>query len=169
MSPLKFDSSFELEDFSIDQKTISIELSFPLYENRKYTKIAFEGLENHLNCSFPNYDDQYNKWTKNISNDCREVFKADLSWEKIKRDCKFHRYAETQANMFANMLLVPREKLFLKKKSLLEDKKNELREFKLEDEEMLNSFLAIHLSREFDVSEDVMIVALCNLKADLTY
>ena len=71
--------------------------------------------------------------------------------------------------MFANMLLVPREKLFLKKKSLLEDKKNELREFKLEDEEMLNSFLAIHLSREFDVSEDVMIVALCNLKADLTY
>ena len=93
----------------------------------------------------------------------------EFTEEKIKSDCKFHSYAETQANMFANMLLVPREKLFLKKKSLLEDKKNELREFKLEDEEMLNSFLAIHLSREFDVSEDVMIVALCNLKADLTY
>jgi len=104
MSPLKFDSSFELEDFSIDQKTISIELSFPLYENRKYTKIAFEGLENHLNCSFPNYDDQYNKWTKNISNDCREVFKADLSWEKIKRDCGWRRNETETQIIYSNKI-----------------------------------------------------------------
>lgn len=104
INPLQFDSSFEMNDFSIDQNTVSIELSFPLYENRKYTKISFDGLEDHLNCSFPNYDDEYNRWTKNISENCREIFRADLSWEKIKRDCGWKRNETDTEIIYTNKI-----------------------------------------------------------------
>ncbi len=93
----------------------------------------------------------------------------EFTEEKTKSDCTFHDRAETQASIFANMLLVPREELFLRKEALLKNKKSELGKLKIEDEENLNPYLAIHLSREFDVSEDVMNIALCNLKIDLTY
>ncbi len=65
-------------------------------------------------------------------------------------------YFETQANKFANYLLVPREILLLEKEKVLKKYKN------LEniDIKILNSYLATPLSNFFGVSPEVVEIAL---------
>lgn len=86
---------------------------------------------------------------------------------KNEGTCKFHEYAESQARIFANMLLIPREELSERKISLMK----QYQEYNLEeitDTEALNDFLAIPLSKEFSVSESAMNIALSNLVSDLS-
>jgi len=84
--------------------------------------------------------------------------------EKAENGNTFHDNVETQASMFANMLLVPREKLLRRREIILKEKK--LSELKFETG-LLESYIAKPLAREFDVSEDVMAIALSHLDGDL--
>lgn len=86
--------------------------------------------------------------------------------EKAENGNTFHDYVEMQAGMFANMLLVPREELLKRKEAILKKNEKELANMKIEVE-LLESFLAKPLAREFDVSEDVMVRALSHLDRDL--
>ena len=72
-------------------------------------------------------------------------------------------YLETQANKFANYLLVPRDFLFLKKEKLLQ-KIGKSINLKEHSTETLNSYLAIPLSKIFGVSEQVIEIALSDSK-----
>jgi len=68
-------------------------------------------------------------------------------------------YLEAQANKFANYLLLPREKLIIEKKRFLEqlkgiDKRQEI------DENMLNAYLAVPISKIFGVNEQPAEIAL---------
>ena len=65
-------------------------------------------------------------------------------------------YMETQANKFANYLLVAREALVIERKKQL----NKISELKGIDKNTLNSYLAIPLSKVFGVSEKVVEIAL---------
>lgn len=68
-------------------------------------------------------------------------------------------YLETQANKFANYLLVPRNILIVEKRK--EAKKIEVKSsLKRIDVKTLNSYLAIPLSKVFGVSESVVEIAL---------
>lgn len=64
---------------------------------------------------------------------------------------------ETQANLFASYLLVPRDRLTVYKKEI-ERKfiKKEIVNIKNIEKEMLNSYLAIPLSKLFGISEEAM-------------
>jgi len=71
-------------------------------------------------------------------------------------------YLETQANKFANYLLVPRKALILEKERLLKSKGNPSW-FKKIDQKTLNSYLAVPLSEIFNVSDTVVTIALNDL------
>jgi hypothetical protein len=75
---------------------------------------------------------------------------------------KQYGYLETQANKFASYLLVSRSILIEKKNRLIREYKYKIQESKPEgvDENTLNSYLAIPLSRTFGVSEKVIEIAL---------
>lgn len=68
-------------------------------------------------------------------------------------------YLETQANKFANYLLVPRRILIIERKKELK-KKHRPDWFKKIDTKTLNSYLAIPLSKTFKVSDEVIANAL---------
>jgi Zn-dependent peptidase ImmA (M78 family) len=68
-------------------------------------------------------------------------------------------YLETQANKFANFLLVPREILFLEKEKILQAK-GVMADFLRFDDETLNSYIAGPLSTIFGVSSEVVEIAL---------
>jgi len=98
----------------------------------------------------------------------REIHKS-LKIKNIKDFQKFikeipplqYGYLETQANKFANYLLIPRKRLATEREK--EIKKKEINSFinsgKL-DKKTINSYLAIPLSKTFGVSEDAMEIAL---------
>jgi Zn-dependent peptidase ImmA (M78 family) len=69
-------------------------------------------------------------------------------------------YLETQANKFANFLLVPRQKLIAERDRLIL-KYKEIQTIK--DRNSLNSYLAIPLSNIFGVSSEVVEIALNEL------
>ena len=75
---------------------------------------------------------------------------------------KQYGYLETQANKFANYLLVPRKILTIERKKELKKKGNPSW-FKKIDTETLNSYLAIPLSKTFNVSDNVIAITLNNL------
>jgi len=90
---------------------------------------------------------------------------------KIKNFADFYRaistipneqygYLETQANKFANFLLVPRQKLITERDRLIL-KYKEIQTIK--DRNSLNSYLAIPLSNIFGVSSEVVEIALNEL------
>ena len=71
-------------------------------------------------------------------------------------------YFETQANKFANYLLVPREMLAVERREKLKKRGNP-DWFKGIDTKTLNSYLAIPISKIFNVSEEVIAIALSDL------
>lgn len=75
---------------------------------------------------------------------------------------KQYSYIETQANKFANYLLVPRKVLIVERKKELK-KKGSLAWFKKVDTKTLNSYCAIPLAKIFKVSDDVVTIALNDL------
>lgn len=72
---------------------------------------------------------------------------------------KQYSYLETQANKFANYLLVPRRILIVERKKELK-KKGSPAWFKEVDIKTLNSYCAIPLSKIFKVSDEVVAIAL---------
>lgn len=75
---------------------------------------------------------------------------------------KEYDYFENQANKFANYLLVPRERLIYEK-SGMSSEFVEPNSFKTIDDNTLNSYLAIPISKVFGVSEQVIEIALSEL------
>lgn len=73
-----------------------------------------------------------------------------------------YRYLEVQANKFANYFLVPRNVLLEERKKQI-NKKGNPDWFKSVDTKTLNSYIAIPLSKIFEVSEDVITIALSDL------
>ena len=71
-------------------------------------------------------------------------------------------YLETQANKFANHLLVPRNRLILERKKVM--KESEFYNLKKIDIKTLNSYLAIPISKIFCVSEEVIEIALSDIE-----
>ncbi|MBU2544944.1 ImmA/IrrE family metallo-endopeptidase [Patescibacteria group bacterium] len=71
-------------------------------------------------------------------------------------------YFETQANKFANHLLVPREVLKEQREKEIEKQKDIPKNI---SNKTLNSYLAIPLSKKFGVSEKVIEIALGELEA----
>jgi len=70
-------------------------------------------------------------------------------------------YLETQANKFANHLLVPRNKLILERRKAID--RNKHYNLKKIDIKTLNSYLAIPISKIFGVSEEVIEIALSDI------
>lgn len=66
-------------------------------------------------------------------------------------------FLETQANIFANFLLVPRNKLIIEKKKKLKDLEKAVSNI---DKELLHSYLAEPISKTFGVSSKVVEIAL---------
>ena len=66
-------------------------------------------------------------------------------------------FLETQANIFANFLLVPRNKLIIEKKKKLKDLEDVIKNI---DQELLHSYLAEPISKTFGVSSKVVEIAL---------
>lgn len=99
---------------------------------------------------------------------------------KIKNEKDFYRlikeipqsqygYLETQANKFANYLLIPREKLIKEKKKIentIEFKK--IIKFGKVDQKTINSYISIPLSKIFAVSEDAVEIALNDIVYKIT-
>ncbi len=73
-------------------------------------------------------------------------------------------YFETQANKFANYLLVPRDKLFIEKDKMLMIMKNESVPIEKMDDSTINSYISIPVSKVFGVSEEVVQIALNDIK-----
>lgn len=70
-------------------------------------------------------------------------------------------YLETQANKFANFLLIPRERLIIEKEKEIKRKEiNDLISSGKLNKKTVNPYLAIPLSKIFGVSEDAMEIAL---------
>ncbi|MDD3101991.1 MAG: ImmA/IrrE family metallo-endopeptidase [Patescibacteria group bacterium] len=69
-------------------------------------------------------------------------------------------YLETQANKFAGYLLVPREKLEIEKKKLIDQLKQNPEFIKISDDKSQNSYLAIPLAPIFGVSQEAMEIVL---------
>lgn len=75
---------------------------------------------------------------------------------------KQYSYLETQANKFANYLLVPSDTLIFRKNKILREKDELILPKKLQeiDKKTLNSYLAVQISKIFGVSEKVAEIAL---------
>lgn len=74
-----------------------------------------------------------------------------------------YNYLETQANKFANYLLVPREKLVIEREKVLKIMKSKSVPIEKMDKGTINSYIAIPISRTFGVSEEVVQIALNDL------
>jgi len=74
-----------------------------------------------------------------------------------------HNNFETQANIFANNLLVPRERLIIEREKASKVIKNKFTSIEEINKSVLNSYLAIPISKKFEVSEKVAQIALGNL------
>ena len=74
-----------------------------------------------------------------------------------------HNNFETQANIFANSLLVPREKLIIEKEKAIRAIRGKFVQMGKVDKNVLNPYLAIPISRKFGVSQKVIEIALGNL------
>jgi len=72
---------------------------------------------------------------------------------------KEYGYLETQANKFANYLLIPRQRLVIEKEKIFKQNK-ELVNLEKKDKNMLNSYLAGTISDVFGVSDRVIEIAL---------
>jgi Zn-dependent peptidase ImmA (M78 family) len=75
-------------------------------------------------------------------------------------------YIETQANKFANYLLIPRDGLFIEKDKCIASKdiiREIIKSGKL-DNKAIDSYLAIPLAKTFCVSEDAMEIALSDIR-----
>lgn len=83
---------------------------------------------------------------------------------KLNRDIpqKQYGYLETQANKFANYLLIPRKILIIEREKELKKRGNPAW-FKKLDTKTLNSYCAIPLSKTFKVSDEVVAIALNDL------
>jgi len=71
-----------------------------------------------------------------------------------------HSSLEFQANKFASYLLIPRERLRVEKEKIINQLKDNQEFARLTDNKMQNSYLAIHLSYIFGVSNEAMEIAL---------
>ncbi len=91
--------------------------------------------------------------------------KNHKDYYKLNKDIprKQYSYFETQANKFANYLLVPKKVLADKKNQALKEF-NKLISSKKIDDKTLNSYLAIPISKNFDVSEEVIEIALSEIE-----
>jgi len=72
-------------------------------------------------------------------------------------------YLETQANKLANYLLVPRKKLVIEKRKVLEMMRRQSVQIEKFDKQTLNSYMAIPISKTFGVSDEVVQIALNDL------
>ncbi len=79
-----------------------------------------------------------------------------------KIPCEQYGYLETQANKFANFLLIPRKYLVIEKEKIIKRKElaDYLKSIGEKNKRMLNSYIAIPLSDIFEVSEEAMEIAL---------
>jgi Predicted Zn peptidase len=75
-------------------------------------------------------------------------------------------YLESQANKFANLLLIPRGKLSQERNSFLRDLEAMGNMPSIEDENVFNSYLAIPMAKVFGVSEKVAEIALGNIRGE---
>jgi len=91
----------------------------------------------------------------------RDIYKL---YEEIPE--KQYEYLETQANKFANYLLVPRERLIIERDKVLK-KYNGAINFKKQDVNTLNSYLANPISCIFGVSTDVIEIALNDISINM--
>ncbi|MFA7385359.1 MAG: ImmA/IrrE family metallo-endopeptidase [Candidatus Paceibacterota bacterium] len=76
-------------------------------------------------------------------------------------------YIETQANKFANYLLIPRDILSLERNKLITNEKtvDQIIKSKKIDDKTIDSYIAIPLSKIFCVSEDAMEIALSDIRS----
>lgn len=88
---------------------------------------------------------------------------------KAENGNSFHKYAEVQADIFANTLLVPSDELKLLRDVLLASKKEEMIKtgLALEKSPILNNYLAVDLAEKFQVSETVVKIALDRMDSEL--
>ena len=73
-------------------------------------------------------------------------------------------YIESQANKFANYLLIPRDTLLEEKNKLLLEIKEKTKNIKI-NSDIINSYLSIPLAKKFCVSEDAMEIALNDISS----
>lgn len=78
-------------------------------------------------------------------------------------------YIETQANKFANYLLIPRDKLILKRSQFIKqnEKVKRLIISKKIDNKTMNSYFAMPMAKIFGVSEDAMEIALNDISNEI--
>lgn len=74
-----------------------------------------------------------------------------------------HNNLEMQANIFANNLLVPKEELIIERKKALIIIKDKFSSIKEINKSILDSYLAIPISKKFEVSEEVIQISLSYL------
>jgi Zn-dependent peptidase ImmA (M78 family) len=74
-----------------------------------------------------------------------------------------HNNFETQANIFANNLLAPRDRLIIEREKALKIIRNKFVQIEKVNKSILNPYLAIPISKKFEVSEKVAQIALGNL------
>ncbi len=88
--------------------------------------------------------------------------KSQADYYKLYKDIpeQQYRYLEGQANKFASYLLIPRKVLAIEMKKELEKNKSNLSHLKKMDRILLNTYLAIPLSKIFKVSEEAVRYAL---------
>jgi Zn-dependent peptidase ImmA (M78 family) len=91
--------------------------------------------------------------------------KKQEDYRKLYRDIPElqYKYLEIQANKFASYLLIPRKVLAVELEKELKNNKNNLSRFEKMDRKILNSYLAIPLSKIFKVSEEAMKYALLDI------
>lgn len=91
----------------------------------------------------------------------------EFTVEQSENGCKFHKDVEIQANIFANILLVPRENLYSERERILQKNKEKLKDIIPKNKQLVDSYLAKELAPTFDVSEEVLNIALNNVDKDL--
>lgn len=74
-----------------------------------------------------------------------------------------YNYLESQANKFANYLLVARDRLIIAKNKVLKVMKDKSVPIERMDKSTINSYISIPISKIFGVSEDVIQIALSDL------
>ena len=73
-------------------------------------------------------------------------------------------YLEKQANIFANFLLIPRQRLIKEKQNILNSENIKKLSLNKISKESLNPYLSIPLSQKFMVSEDAIEIALKSIE-----
>ncbi|MDD4358260.1 MAG: ImmA/IrrE family metallo-endopeptidase [Candidatus Pacebacteria bacterium] len=124
-----------------------------------YKKFLDERYQNRLRFSFAHeighfvlHRDIYNSFEITDKNDFYTLIKEIPELQ--------YGYLEKQANMFANNLLIPRKKLIEESKKIKNNPEIKQALLTIKDEQSLNSYLSIPLSKIFMVSEDAIEIAL---------